>query len=40
MITGRKSWKGPPKADMAQAPLWQAALVAIGAAAAVYLLVR
>lgn len=40
MITGRKSWKGPLKADMTRAPLWQAALAAAGASAAVYLLTR
>ncbi len=40
MITGRKSWKGPLKADMTQAPLWQAALTAAAAAGAVYALVR
>jgi cytochrome b len=40
MITGRKSWKGPLKADVTPAPLWQAVLAAGGALAAVYHLVR
>jgi cytochrome b len=40
MITGRKSWKGSPKADMTQAPLWKAVLAAAAAAGAVYMLVR
>lgn len=40
MITGRKSWKGPLKADTTQAPLWLAALAAAAAAGAVYGLAR
>lgn len=40
MITGRKSWKGSPKADMTQAPLWKAVLAAAAAAGVVYALVR
>ncbi len=40
MITGKKSWKGSPKAEMTPAPVWRAALAAAVAAGAVYSLVR
>ena len=40
MITGRKPWKGSPRASLAPAPLWQAALAATAAAGGVYFLVR
>jgi cytochrome b len=40
MITGRKSWKGSPKVDLTQAPLWKAALAVAAAAGVVYVLVR
>jgi cytochrome b len=40
MITGKKSWKGSLKVEMAPAPVWWAALAAAGAAGAVYSLVR
>ncbi|MCU0604040.1 MAG: cytochrome b/b6 domain-containing protein [Desulfobacterales bacterium] len=40
MITGRKPWKSSPKAALTPAPIWQAALAAVAAAVAVYLLVQ
>lgn len=40
MITGKKSWQGPPLAEVTPAPAWLAVLTASAAAVAVYLLVR
>jgi cytochrome b len=40
MITGMKSWKGAPQAEITPAPAWRAVLTAVVAAVSVYLLVR
>jgi hypothetical protein len=40
MITGKKSWQGPPLAEVTPVPAWLAVLTASAAAVAVYLLVR
>lgn len=40
MITGRRPWQDEPGADHRPGPLWLAALIAAGAAAAVWLIVR
>jgi cytochrome b len=40
MITGMKSWKGPPHMEMTQAPFWRAALAAGMSGLAVYILVN